>query len=242
VTPTGDDPGGLREHARAAIASLAAHEGFPGHDWYYQFLRARGASVSPVRWLTPGGVEDSASMWADSMSSEGWALYGEALVGEPRAGFPDGFYTPEERLFQLQNQLLRDARVVVDTGIHCGYMSFDDAVGYFSRNVYFVKGALSTDPAVNTDAAERADVNQAQQAIFRYSKWPTQAITYHLGKAAILELKDEFKTLEGPRFDERRFHEEFLLQGSIPPGMFREDLLAAARQRSQTAPDPTEAR
>ena len=82
VTPTGDDPAALREHARAAVASLAAHEGFPGHDWYYQFMRSRAGSISTIRWLTPGGVEDSASMWEDAMSSEGWALYCERLVGE----------------------------------------------------------------------------------------------------------------------------------------------------------------
>jgi uncharacterized protein (DUF885 family) len=232
VTPTGDDPAKLREHARAAIASLAAHEGFPGHDWYYKFMQFKGAAISPVRWLTPGGVEDSASMWEDSMSAEGWALYCEQLVGEARPGFPEGFYTPEERLFQLQNQLLRDARVVVDTGIHCGYMSFDDAVGYFARNVHFVKGPVSTDSAVNPSAAERADVEASQKAIYRYSKWPTQAITYHLGKAAILELREETRKIEGDAFDERRFHEAFLSQGSIPPGYFGPLVLDAARARA----------
>ncbi len=231
MTPTGDDPAKLREHARAAVASLAAHEGFPGHDWYYKVLQSKGAAISPVRWLTPGGVEDSASMWEDSMSAEGWALYCEQLVGEARPGFPEGFYTPEERLFQLQNQLLRDARIVVDTGIHCGYLSFDDAVGYFARNVHFVKGHVSTDPAVNPSAAERADVEASQKAIYRYSKWPTQAITYHLGKAAILELREEMRKIEGDAFDERRFHEAFLSQGSIPPGYFGPLVLDAARAR-----------
>ena len=52
-------------------------------------------------------------------------------------------------------------------------------------------------------------------------------------KAAILDLKAELAALEGSRFDERRFHEEFLLQGSIPPGLFREQLLAAARLRAK---------
>ncbi|HSB63940.1 MAG TPA: DUF885 domain-containing protein, partial [Thermoanaerobaculia bacterium] len=165
VTPTGDDPAVLREHARAAVASLAAHEGFPGHDWYYQYMRSRGASISAIRWLTPGGVEDSASMWEDAMSSEGWALYCERLVGEPRAGLPDGFYTPEERFFELQNQLLRDARVVIDTGLHCGFMSFEDAVTYYARNVVFVKGPVSTDPALNPDAAERAAVASARREV-----------------------------------------------------------------------------
>jgi len=238
VTPTGDDPAALRAHARAAVASLAAHEGFPGHDWYYKVLAARADRISPVRFLTPGGVEDSASMWEDSMSSEGWALYCERLVGEPRPGFPEGFYTKEERLFQLQNQLLRDARIVADVGIHCGVIGFDDAVSFFARNVYQVQGAVSTDPAANGSAAERASVEQARRDIFRYSKWPTQAITYHLGKAAILELREKARSLEGERFDERRFHEELLSYGSIPAAYFEASLLSAIRSRVPPTPQP----
>jgi uncharacterized protein (DUF885 family) len=235
VTPTGNDPAALREHARAAVASLAAHEGFPGHDWYYQFARARAASIPVIRWLLPGGVEDSASMWQDSLSSEGWALYCEQLVGEPREGFPDGFYTPEERLFQLQNQLLRDARVVVDTGLHCGFMTFDEAVTYLARNVAFVLGPVSTDPKVNPSAAERAAVEAMRKEAFRYSKWPTQAITYYLGKAEILALRDECRLIEGPFFSEKRFHEEFLSEGQIPPGLFRDRLLVKARAHAASA-------
>src|SRR5262249_24725969 len=108
----------------------------------------------------------------------------------------------------------------------------DDAVTYFARNVKFVKGRVSTDPAVNPSAAERADVEVAQKAIYRYSKWPTQAITYHLGKAAILELREEMKKIEGASFDERRFHDDFLSQGSIPAGYFGPLLLKAARERA----------
>jgi uncharacterized protein (DUF885 family) len=225
VTPTGNDPIKLAHHARAAIADLAAHEGFPGHDWNYQFLRARAKSLSPVRWLTPGGVEDSASMWEDSMAAEGWALYSEQLVGEPRPGHPNGFYTPEERLYQLQAQLLRNARVVVDTGIHCGYMSFDGAAEYFARNVRFVKGAISSDPAANNSARERELVESSRKAIYRYSKWPTQAITYQLGKADILQLREQLQKAQGDAFSERLFHESFLSQGTIPAGYFKSVLL-----------------
>jgi uncharacterized protein (DUF885 family) len=232
VTPTGNDASLLRDHSRSAVVSTAAHEGFPGHDWYSQFTRAHAASIPVIRWLLPGGVEDSASMWEDALSSEGWALYVEQLVGEPREGFPDGFYSPEERLFQLQNQLLRDARVVADTGLHCGFMSFDDAVAYLARNVRFVLGPVSTDPKANPSASERAAVDGMQKAAYRYSKWPTQAITYFLGKTEILALRDECRRIEGPGFSEKRFHEEFLLEGQIPPGLFRGRLLAKARARS----------
>ena len=238
VTPTGNDPAALRDHNRPAIASTAAHEGFPGHDWYYQFTRARSASIPVIRWLLPGGVEDSASMWEDALSSEGWALYTEQLIGEPREGFPEGFYTPEERLIQLQNQLLRDARVVVDTGLHCGFMTFDEAVTYLARNVRLVQGPISTDPKVNPSASERAAVEGMKKAAFRYSKWPTQAITYYLGKAEILALREECRRIEGPGFSEKRFHEEFLSEGQIPPGLFRERQIAKARSRVSTTGAP----
>ena len=103
VTPTGnDDPAELKENNRAALADLAAHEGFPGHDWHYKVMTQFRNDIAAVRWLTPGAVEDSASMWEDSMAAEGWALYSEALMAEPQPGAPEGFYTPEERLYQLR--------------------------------------------------------------------------------------------------------------------------------------------
>jgi len=64
VTPTGDDPALLRQlHNLDAQADLAAHEGFPGHDWNYKVMTEYRAVISPIRWLTPGAVEDSSSMW-----------------------------------------------------------------------------------------------------------------------------------------------------------------------------------
>ncbi len=82
VTPTGDDVAELRqEHNYAAMPDLAGHEGFPGHDWHYKVMTQYREQISPLRWLTPGAVEDSSSMWQDSMAAEGWALYAEALAG-----------------------------------------------------------------------------------------------------------------------------------------------------------------
>src|SRR6185436_2188644 len=97
VTPTDNDPAALKSNNRSALADLAVHEGFPGHDWHYKVMTQYRDSISPVRWLTPGAVEDSSSMWEDSMAAEGWALYSEALISEPQPGAPEGFYTPEER-------------------------------------------------------------------------------------------------------------------------------------------------
>ena len=100
-------------------------------------------NIAGVRWLTPGAVEDSSSMWEDSMAAEGWALYAEALMAEPQPGAPEGFYTPEERLYQLQGKLYRDLRVRVDTGIHTNRMSYAEAVDLFSEIVDFLPGKCS---------------------------------------------------------------------------------------------------
>jgi len=217
VTPTDNDPAALKENNRAALADLSAHEGFPGHDWYYKVMTVDRDRISPVRWLTPGAVEDSSSMWEDSMSAEGWALYAEALMAEP-----PGFYTPEEHLYQLQGQLYRDLRVRIDTGIHTGRISYDDAVDLFSNIVDFQSGSCHD---ATMPASKGASCKSAERAIFRYSKWPTQAITYRLGKGEIYALRHEAEQRLGKSFDLKKFHLLFIKQGSIPSGYFRDELL-----------------
>jgi uncharacterized protein (DUF885 family) len=233
VTPTGDDPAQLRQqHNYAAMPDLAGHEGFPGHDWHYKVMTQYREQISPVRWLTPGAVEDSSSMWQDSMAAEGWALYSEALLAEPQQGAPNGFYSPEEHLYQLRGKLYRDLRVRIDTGIHTGRMSFEDAVTLFSQVVDFLPGSCQ-DPAALKLEEKQASCKHARGAVTRYSRWPTQAITYRLGKEQILELRKRAQQELGARFSAKRFHLEFMRQGTIPAGYFGEELLRALRAAPQ---------
>src|SRR5260370_31156196 len=154
-----------------------------------------------IRGFTWGRVEASSSMWEGPMPSEGWALYSEALMAEPQPGAPDGFYTPEERLYQLQGQLYRDLRVRIDTGLHTGRLGFDQAVDLFSEIVDFLPGSCS---AKDLTAEKAASCDSAQRAIFRYSKWPTQAITYRLGKQRVLDLPSPAAQIPpGPHRPER---------------------------------------
>ncbi|HZG51301.1 MAG TPA: DUF885 domain-containing protein, partial [Pyrinomonadaceae bacterium] len=225
VTTSGrDDEAVLRENNRASLADLAAHEGFPGHDWHYKVMTKYRDRIAPARWLTPGAVEDSSSMWQDSMAAEGWGLYSEALMAEPQPGFPTGFYTPEERLYQLRGKLYRDLRVRIDTGIHTGRMTYDEAVDLFSQVVDFQPGSCR-DATATAKPAKRASCDSAERAIFRYSKWPTQAITYRLGKDQIFALRKEAAHIAGDRFSPKDFHVLFMQQGTIPVGYFREELL-----------------
>jgi uncharacterized protein (DUF885 family) len=222
LTPTGNDPGALKLNNRSSVADTAVHEGFPGHDWHYKYMTEHASEISNIRWLTPGAVEDSSSMWEDSMAAEGWALYSEELMSEPAVGRPHGFYTPAEHLYELQGQLLRAVRVRVDIGIHTGRMSFDEAVDYFAAHAAFHPGACAE---ASTDATAKAICEQARRAIYRYSKWPTQAITYNLGKNEILRLREAVRAREGDRFSAKAFHERLMRMGTIPAGYFRSTFL-----------------
>lgn len=225
VTTSGNnDEAVLKDNNRASLADLSAHEGFPGHDWHYKVMTQYREGIASARWLTPGAVEDSSSMWQDSMASEGWALYSEALMAEPQPGFPAGFYSPEERLYQLKGKLYRDLRVRVDTGIHTGRMTYDDAVDLFSQVVDFQPGSCRDTNTTKTPA-KNASCKSAESAIFRYSKWPTQAITYRLGKDQIFALRKDAAQAASERFAPKDFHILFMKQGTIPVGYFREELL-----------------
>ncbi|MFL6227837.1 MAG: DUF885 domain-containing protein [Pyrinomonadaceae bacterium] len=225
VTTSGsNDQAVLKENNRAALADLSAHEGFPGHDWHYKIMTQYRDRIGSVRWLTPGEVEGSSSMWEDSIAAEGWGLYSEGLMAEPQPNFPTGFYTPEEHLYQLQGLLYRDLRVRIDTGLHTGRLSYDDAVDLFSQVVNFMPGSCR-DAAATKDDALRASCKGAEAAVYRYSKWPTQAITYRLGRDQILATREEARKLLGDRFDAKRYHLLFMQQGTIPVGYFHDELL-----------------
>jgi uncharacterized protein (DUF885 family) len=225
VSPTDNNLAQLRlQHNLAALPDLAAHEGFPGHDWHYKTMTEYRDTISPIRWLTPGAVEDSSAMWEDSLAAEGWALYSEGLLAEPQPSATHGFYSPEEQLYQLQGLLYRNLRVRIDSGLHTGRLSFEDAVTLFSEVVDFQPGSC-LHPDTLQAPAKRASCDQARAAIERYARWPTQAITYRVGKDQILELRAKAQSLLGPRFSLQRFHLEFMKQGTIPANYFADELL-----------------
>jgi uncharacterized protein (DUF885 family) len=222
LTPTENNPAALRLNNRASVADTAIHEGFPGHDWHFKYMTQHASEISPIRWLTPGAVEDSSSMWQDSMTTEGWGLYCEELMAEPVAGRSHGFYTAAELMYEIQGQLLRAARVRIDVGLHTGRMGFAEAMDYFTEHVQFQPGACQAGPG---NAEAQAVCDGALRAIYRYSKWPTQAVTYNLGKNEIQRLRDDVVARD-PRGGPRGFHERFMRMGTIPPGFFRDTLLS----------------
>lgn len=222
VTPTGNDPAKLRESSRGFMTNIAVHEGFPGHDWHYKYMTANAAQISNIRWLTPGAVQDTSSMWSDSMAAEGWAHYTEQLVSEAAPGLPYGFYTLNDYLYFLQAALFRAVRVRVDVGLHTSQMTYDEAVDYFTAHYSLYPEACAQGA---TDPAAAAVCALARREIYRYSKWPTQAITYNLGKAAILDLREAYQQKMGANYSEQEFHEKLMGQGTIAQGYYRDEFL-----------------
>jgi uncharacterized protein (DUF885 family) len=156
------------------------------------------------------------------MAAEGWAHYAKALMSTPAAGQPYEFYTQNMYLSFLQFALFRAVRVRVDVGLHTEQMSYDEAIDYFTAHFSFYPDACAH---TATDPEAEADCTMAQREIYRYSKWPTQAITYNLGKQAIIELRAACQTQLGSRYSDPAFYAQLLVQGTIAPGFYHDEFL-----------------
>jgi uncharacterized protein (DUF885 family) len=178
------------------IISTAVHEAYPGH--YIQFL-----------WL-PQAPSRVRKLLGANTDIEGWAHYCEQMMldegyGQPGFGAKDERESKFLRLGQLQDALLRDARLVVGIEMHTGRMSFDEAVDFFQKEGYQSK--------------ETATVETKRGA-----GDPTY-LYYTLGKLEIMKLRADVKKKQGAAFSLEEFHDNFLKQGFPPIKIVREAML-----------------
>jgi len=96
-------------------------------------------------------------------------------------------------------------------------MTFDEARDYFVEHAELYPGACGL-----PDADARAACDTADRAIYRYSKWPTQAIAYNLGKNAIIDLREAVKKGMGTDYSPKAFHQSFMQMGTVPVVFFRD--------------------
>jgi uncharacterized protein (DUF885 family) len=164
-----------------SMKTLAYHEGVPGH--HLQISTALGLKELPlIRQQT-----------LYTAYAEGWALYAEQLAAEI------GMYKddPFGNLGRLQLELLRAARLVVDTGIHAGGWTREQAIAYM----------------VATTGKNETDVTSEVE---RYMAMPGQACAYKVGELKILELRARAQAALGPRFNLKDFHTVVLENGGVP--------------------------
>jgi uncharacterized protein (DUF885 family) len=171
----------MKEVPQWGMKTLAYHEGIPGH--HLQISIALGLKGLPlIRQQT-----------LYTAYAEGWALYAEQLAAEM------GMYRgdPWGDLGRLQLELLRAARLVVDTGLHAAGWSREQAITYM----------------VETTGISEAEVTSEVE---RYMAIPGQACAYKVGELKILELRAKARAALGPKFDLRDFHAVVLENGGVP--------------------------
>jgi uncharacterized protein (DUF885 family) len=173
---------------KLGLRTLVYHETVPGHHFQVA-LSVENRTVPKFRQT---GVFGGTAAF-----SEGWALYAERLAAEENwyAGDPEG------HLGQLDAELFRARRLVVDTGLHALRWTRQQAIDY----------------GIEASEVERYVVN------------PGQATAYKIGQLEIIRLRDEARTALGSRFDPRQFHNRVLLTGSVPLTLLKQEVDAFVR-------------
>lgn len=182
--------GRLSNNSYGSIPTTSVHETYPGHHWHLVMRKGNASAVRKV-YSTP-------------YFSEGWALYAERVMRER------GFFTePIHVLHHLNATLFRACRIVVDTSLHLGEMTFEEAV------------AFMCDRASMPEPVARAEVG-------RYCWWPTQASSYLTGCLEILAVRERYLAALGfagipaaevPVAVLRDFHDAITSSGALPLGL-----------------------
>lgn len=187
-TPDGKRPGIFyvplpdpsKFNVTSGMESLFLHEAIPGHHYQVSLQQENTKLPKFMRFGWFGAY------------GEGWAHYCETLGPE------FGLYTdPYQKMGYLSDQMLRAVRLVVDTGLHTGKMTREEAIKYYLNNI--------------SDSEENAI-----SAIERYMAMPGQALGYKIGSLKILELRSKYQKELGNKFSLASFHDEILSQGCLP--------------------------
>jgi uncharacterized protein (DUF885 family) len=162
------------------IEALTAHESVPGHH----------LQIALSYELT--GLPEFRRNADYTAYIEGWALYAEGL------GYELGLYKDQFSKFgQLNYDMWRAVRLVVDTGMHQFKWTREQAIYFFKQNT----------------GKSQQDI---ENEIDRYISWPGQALAYKLGQLRIQALRAEAEKALGARFDIRAFHDQLLGMGALP--------------------------
>ena len=173
-------PDPTKFNVTSGIESLFLHEAIPGH--HYQ-ISLQQENLNLPKFLRFGWI---------GAYGEGWALYCESLGPE------FGLYTdPYQKMGSLSDEMLRAVRLVIDTGIHTGQMSREEAIKYFLSNVAY-------------------DQASATAEVERYMAMPGQALSYKTGQLKIRELRAKYEKQLGKKFKIADFHDAVLSQGCLP--------------------------
>jgi uncharacterized protein (DUF885 family) len=180
----------LRANNRYAVELRAIHEAYPGHHVQTWYSRQH---LNPLR----------AVLWNAAMV-EGWAVYGEDVM--VRLGW-GGAENDRYRFFTLRGHMVVATNALLDTQLHTGTMSEQEAVRFM----------------VEEGFQERA---MAEKKLTRAKLDTTQLCQYFLGYEEILELERDYRVKVGDAaFRQRVFDEALVQHGSVAVKHLRRYLL-----------------
>ena len=177
---------------------ISVHEVWPGH--FLNFTHANRAA-----W-------DFGRVFVTYAFGEGWAHYSEELVVE--AGLRGA--SPETRIGQLGNALLRNARFLSAIGLHARGMTVEESEKFFMEEAY-------------------QDQGTAQQQAARGTYDPAY-LNYTMGKLMIRALRDDWTAGRGQRDAWREFHDTFLSFGGPPIPLVRARMMGGKAESVFTSP------
>ena len=172
-----------KQYSRVDMVSLFLHEGVPGHHLHAALLKE--LDLPDFRKFSTENPNSAAY-------TEGWALYSETLGRE--LGLYDD---PVAYYGHLNAEMLRAARLVVDTGMHAKGWSREQAIAYLADTLGWSEA-------------------RAKNQIERYMVWPAQALSYKIGSLKILELRARAREALGDKFSYQKFHQVVIGDGTLP--------------------------
>jgi uncharacterized protein (DUF885 family) len=194
--PDGSRPGvyqyprRLSNMTKFGLRSVTYHEAVPGHH-FDNALQVENKTLPRFRQIRAfGGI---------SARGEGWGLYAERLAAE--SGWYDG--DPEGLLGQLEAELFRARRLVVDTGLHAKHWTRQQAIDY------------------GIEASE----------VERYVVYPGQACSYMIGELKLVELREKARKALGDKFSLREYHNLVLDTGTVPLNLLESQVDAWIRAK-----------
>lgn len=161
----------------------SVHEVWPGH--FLNFTHANRA-----HW-------DFGRVFVTYAFGEGWAHYSEEMMLE--AGLRGA--SPETRIGQLSNALLRNARFLSAIGLHARGMTVEESEKFFMEQAYQDQGTAKQQAARGT--------------------YDPGFLNYTLGKLMIRQLREDWTAGRGKRDAWREFHDTFLSFGGPPIPLVR---------------------
>ncbi len=182
----------LASNSYPSIPTTSVHEAYPGHHWHLVMSKSNPSRLRQT-FRTP-------------YFSEGWALYAERMMRE------QGFFTDlRHEMNQYEATIFRAARIVVDTSLHMGEMTWDEAVDFMTTRTGL------------TEPTARAEVT-------RYCAWPTQASSYLTGSLEIARIREAFFAKRGASDTDalRAFHDGITSSGGLPIALAERAVMALA--------------